>query len=100
MMITQVMGETDIAFALGQLQRMDPTFNMERFLKEMETYMIPLVTTAYLKPDISLLKLVTEENAARTIMSSLKAREVLGHTWDSRILDLHSVDFAKATVLN
>ncbi len=57
-----MLGETDVAFALGQLHKLDPTFDVEVFIKDMETYMIPRVIDAYLKPDVPLLRLVTEGN--------------------------------------
>jgi len=94
----KVFGETDAGYAIGEIMKVDPSFNMEAFLKEMEEYMIPIIIEAYLKPDMPLLRAVTEANATRYIFASYKERESQGHYWDSRVLHINHVMYHEATV--
>jgi import inner membrane translocase subunit TIM44 len=95
-----VFGETEQGFAIGEIQFNDPSFSINKFLEEMEHYMIPIVVEACLKGDKELLDSVTEEQAQRVVFASLKERETLGHYWDRRILDISHVDVQNVTMVN
>ena len=38
-----------MAFAIGEIMKVDPSFDLLSFHAEMEEYMIPVVITAYLR---------------------------------------------------
>lgn len=96
----KILGETDIGWAVGELQRQDPGFDQNLFLEDMEEYMIPVVINAFLRPNIPMLKIVCEGSAARLAWQSNKERVTAGHTWDSRILDVDHIDMQKVIVVN
>jgi len=98
--VDNVTGETETGWAIGQIRRVDPAFEIQLFLEDMEEYMIPLVIEAYLKGDMVVLSTVMEEKAHGGAFSSCREREVLGHYWDSRILNVDHLDFQGATVEN
>ena len=43
------------------MQMIDPSFNMDKFLREARTYIIPEVMEAYLKGDVEALKMWCSE---------------------------------------
>lgn len=53
--------ESDQAQAIRAFQAIDPTFNLDKFLVEARTYIIPEVMEAYLKGDVETLKLWCSE---------------------------------------
>lgn len=91
-------GETETGWAIGELRRVDPGFDMNLFLEDMEEYMIPFVIEGFLRNDTKLLKQITEEQAAAVIFAVGREREVKGHTWDTRILDISNIDFLSCSV--
>lgn len=95
-----ILGETDIGWAVGELQRQDPGFDQNLFLEDMEEYMIPVVINAFLAPNIPMLKVCCEGSAARLIWQSNKERVTAGHAWDPRILDVDHIDMQKVIVVH
>eukprot|EP00457_Paulinella_chromatophora_P004234 gb/GEZN01004244.1/.p1 GENE.gb/GEZN01004244.1/~~gb/GEZN01004244.1/.p1 ORF type:complete len:604 (+),score=149.72 gb/GEZN01004244.1/:162-1814(+) len=93
-----VMGESEMGWALGELIRQDEHFSIAEFQEEMEEYMIPLVTEAYLKGDELLLYSVCEKAAQHTVHASCKGRQTSGDIWDPRIFDIDQVQVEAATV--
>jgi hypothetical protein len=61
-MSDKMTGESEMGYCMGQLMDMDPTFSPDNLERELEEDLIPLVVTAYLRPDPEILKKVTEEN--------------------------------------
>ena len=45
----KVVGETEMGFALGEIMKVDPSFDLLSFQQEMEEYQIPVIITAYLR---------------------------------------------------
>lgn len=90
--------ETEQGWAMGELMKIDSAFDEALFLEDMEEYMIPVVVEAFMKPNMALLQSVTEENAARVVFASTREREVTGHYWDTRILDISHIDMIGAVV--
>ena len=65
----KVVGETEIGWAIGEIQKVDPAFDINLFLEDMEEYMIPVVVKAYLDPNIPLLKECTEGQVCSLCLS-------------------------------
>lgn len=53
--------ESEQAQTVRALQMIDPSFNMDKFLREARTYIIPEVMEAYLKGDVESLKMWCSE---------------------------------------
>lgn len=90
--------ETEQGWAIGEMQKLDAAFDSNLFLEDMEEYMIPVFVEAFMKPNMALLQSVTEEQAARVVFASAREREVQGHYWDTRILDIAHIDMIGALV--
>ena len=98
----RVIGETEMGFALGEIQKVDPSFDLLSFQREMEEYQIPVVITAYLRgspSDQRLLAQCSEGPAATLMRASFHERLAQGEEWDSRILDISNVELQKAIML-
>lgn len=98
--VDNVTGETETGWAIGEIRRVDPAFDIQLFLEDMEDYMIPLVIESFLKGDMHVMSSVMEEKAHGGAFSSCREREVLGHYWDPRILNVDHLDFQGASVEN
>lgn len=92
--------ESDAALAIGEIKKMDPSFNIPDLLKEMEEYMIPRVIRAFRRADLELLRSVCEDNALRNAVAEASKLQALGWFLDDRILDLAHLDFHDASFLD
>jgi len=50
------LAETETAKALSQLKAIDPSFNLDYFMREARQYIVPELIEAYLKGDKATLK--------------------------------------------
>jgi mitochondrial import inner membrane translocase subunit TIM44 len=91
--------ENEAAMAIKKFREMDPSFQIEPFLREMLDYILPEVLDAYVKRDTKTLKLwlsdaqlsVYDAETKRFAENHLKA--------DGRVLDIRHVDIVSARVL-
>ena len=98
----RLVGETEMAFAIGEIMKVDPSFDLLSFHQEMEEYMIPVVITAYLRgtpADALMLKQCSEGLAANAIWRSLRERDAKGERYDDTILDISHVELRKAVMV-
>eukprot|EP00462_Mataza_sp_D1_P025818 CAMPEP_0175148708 /NCGR_PEP_ID=MMETSP0087-20121206/16791_1 /TAXON_ID=136419 /ORGANISM="Unknown Unknown, Strain D1" /LENGTH=439 /DNA_ID=CAMNT_0016434225 /DNA_START=174 /DNA_END=1493 /DNA_ORIENTATION=- len=93
-------GETETGWALGELQKIDAGFDTNLFLEDMEEYMIPAVTEAFLAGNWSVMDAVCEGQASAYMLASRKGREVTKQYWDTQILDTRNVDIIEVTVID
>lgn len=99
----KVVGENEQGFAIGEIMKIDPSFDLLDFLDEMEHYMIPAVITAYLRGngrDQKMLQGLAADTARSAFWSSIRARDAAMVQWDSTILDLSGVELANAQMIN
>ena len=98
----RLVGETEMAFAIGEIMKVDPSFDLLSFHREMEEYMIPVVITAYLRgtpADALMLKQCSEGLAANAIWRSLRERDAKGERYDDTLLDISHVELSKAVMV-
>ena len=98
----RVIGETEMGFALGEIMKLDPSFDLLSFQQEMEEYQIPVVITAYLRgspSDQRMLAQACEGPAATLMRASFHERLAQGEEWDHRILDISNVELQKAVMV-
>ena len=98
----RLVGETEMAFAIGEIMKVDPSFDLLSFHQEMEEYMIPVIITAYLRgtpADALMLKQCSEGLAANAIWRSLRERDAKGERYDDTILDISHVELRKAVMV-
>ncbi|OQO12229.1 hypothetical protein B0A48_02870 [Cryoendolithus antarcticus] len=91
--------ENETAQVIKRFREMDPHFQLEPFLNEMRTYILPEVLEAYVKGDIETLKLWLSA-AQFSVYSALMAQyTTAGLQSDGRILDIRNVDILSARML-
>jgi hypothetical protein len=72
----KVTGETEMGYSMGELMKTDPNWDRQRFGEEFEEDFIPLVITAFLKPDIKTLQKLTEDNVRPSYHITLSRQRV------------------------
>jgi len=91
--------ENETAMVIKKFREMDPSFQIEPFLREMREYILPEVLDAYVKGDTETLKLWL--SAAQFSVYSALAQQytTAGLKSDGRILDIRHVDILNARLL-
>lgn len=91
--------ESEQAQTVRAFQMIDPSFNMDKFLREARTYIIPEVMEAYLKGDVESLKMWCSEATYNVLTAVIQAQVQQGLISDCRIQDLRDVDLVAAKIL-
>lgn len=91
--------ENETAMVIKQFRAMDPTFQVEPFLRELREYILPEVLDAYVKGDVATLKLWLSEAQYSVYEAITKQYKQAGLKTDGRILDIRHVDILKARML-
>lgn len=68
-------GESEIAATIRVMQRIDPTFRLEGFRKDIETLVVPHIIKSYLKGDSEALEMLCGQAAFAAVNASIKARK-------------------------
>ncbi|KAK0657471.1 inner membrane translocase subunit tim44-like protein [Cercophora newfieldiana] len=92
--------ENETAQVIKKVRSMDPTFQIEPFLKELREYILPEVLDAYVKGDVATLKLWLSEAQYSVYEALTKQYLQAGLKSDGRILDIRGVDILKARMLD
>ncbi|KAK5675504.1 protein translocase subunit [Elasticomyces elasticus] len=91
--------ENETAMVIKKFREMDPSFQLEAFLTEMRTYILPEVLEAYVTGDVATLKLWLSA-AQYSVYAALMAQyTTAGLKSDGKILDIRNVDILSARIL-
>ncbi|OZJ04542.1 hypothetical protein BZG36_02710 [Bifiguratus adelaidae] len=96
---TSMFEESDQAQAIKALQRLDPRFTLDSFMREAREYIVPELMDAYLKGDSETLKIWCSEATYNVLTAVVQAQMQQGLLSDCRILDLRDVDLVTAKIL-
>ncbi|KUJ08048.1 putative mitochondrial import inner membrane translocase subunit tim44 [Mollisia scopiformis] len=91
--------ENETAMVIKKFREMDPSFQMEPFLREMREYILPEVLDAYVKGDTETLKLWLSAAQFQVYDALTKQYTTAGLKSDGRILDIRHVDVLSARIL-
>ncbi|CAE6433104.1 unnamed protein product [Rhizoctonia solani] len=91
--------ETETAQVTRVMRLMDPTFNMESFLRELREYIIPEVVDAYLSADREGLQQWCGEGTFNMLWATMEQYTKQGLISESKVIDIANVDVAKGTLL-
>ena len=91
--------ENETAMVIKKFREMDPSFQMEPFLREMREYILPEVLDAYVKGDTETLKLWLSAAQFSVYDALTKQYKAAGLKSDGRILDIRHVDVFNARIL-
>ena len=91
--------ENETAKVIKKFREMDPSFQIEPFLREMREYILPEVLDAYVKGDVETLKLWLSEAQFQVYSALMDQYTKAGLKSDGRILDIRHVDILNARLL-
>ncbi|KKZ57985.1 hypothetical protein EMCG_05537 [[Emmonsia] crescens] len=91
--------ENETAMVIKKFREMDPSFQIEPFLRELREYMLPEVLDAYVKGDVQTLKLWLSEAQYNVYAALAQQYTTAGLKSDGRILDIRHVDISHARML-
>ncbi|KAM3071160.1 protein translocase subunit [Clarireedia jacksonii] len=92
--------ENETAQVIKKFREMDPSFQMEPFLREMREYILPEVLDAYVKGDSETLKLWLSAAQFSVYDALSKQYTTAGLKSDGRILDIRHVEVLSARMLD
>ncbi|OCT51737.1 Mitochondrial import inner membrane translocase subunit tim44 [Cladophialophora carrionii] len=91
--------ENETAMVIKKFREMDPSFQMEPFLRDMREYILPEVLDAYVKGDVETLKLWLSAAQFQVYSALMEQYTKAGLKSDGRILDIRHVDILNARLL-
>lgn len=91
--------ENETARVIKKFREMDPTFQIEPFLREMREYILPEVLDAYVKGEVETLKLWLSSAQLQVYAALNREYTAAGLKSDGRILDIRHVDILSARLL-
>ncbi|CAE6357079.1 unnamed protein product [Rhizoctonia solani] len=91
--------ETETAQVTRVMRLMDPTFNMESFIRELREYIIPEVVDAYLSADREGLQQWCGEGTFNMLWATMEQYTKQGLISESKVIDIANVDVAKGNLL-
>lgn len=92
--------ENETAQVIKKFREMDPTFQVEPFLRELREYILPEVLDAYVKSDTETLKLWLSDAQFYVYNALTRQYKTAGLKSDGRILDIRNVDILTARMLD
>lgn len=92
--------ENETAMVIKKFREMDPSFQLEPFLNEMRTYILPEVLEAYVKGDVETLKLWLSAAQFQVYSALMQQYTQAGLKSDGKILDIRGVDILSARMLD
>jgi len=92
--------ENETAMVIKKFREMDPSFQLEPFLNEMRTYILPEVLEAYVKGDVETLKLWLSAAQFSVYSALMQQYTTAGLKSDGKILDIRNVDILSARILD
>ncbi|ERF70629.1 hypothetical protein EPUS_02495 [Endocarpon pusillum Z07020] len=91
--------ENETAMVIKKFREMDPSFQIEPFLRDMREYILPEVLDAYVKGDVETLKLWLSAAQFQVYSALMQQYTTAGLKSDGRILDIRNVDILNARML-
>ena len=91
--------ENETAMVIKKFREMDPSFQVEPFLREMREYILPEVLDAYVKGDAETLRLWLSAAQFQVYTALQQQWTTAGLRVDGRILDIRHVDIMSARML-
>lgn len=92
--------ENETAMVIKKFREMDPSFQVEPFLNEMRSYILPEVLEAYVKGDVEVLKAWLSAAQFQVYHALMQQYTTAGLKSDGKILDIRNVDILSARMLD
>lgn len=91
--------ENETAKVIKKFREMEPSFQLEPFLRDMREYILPEILDAYVKGDVETLKLWLSDAQFHVYAALAQQYTTAGLKSDGRILDIRHVDISHARIL-
>jgi mitochondrial import inner membrane translocase subunit TIM44 len=91
--------ENETAHVIKKFREIDPSFQLEPFLRDMREYILPEVLDAYVMGDAETLKLWLSDAQFHVYSALAQQYTAAGLKSDGRILDIRHVDISHARML-
>jgi len=88
--------ETETGMAIGEILRVDPSFDLVEWMEWLEEEIVPGVIEAFLRADDSVIAQVFDEPALSQVRGLFRHRKELKIELDPRVLYVSKVDLASA----
>ena len=93
---SDVFSQSEHAAVIAEITKIDPKFNKDAFVKEVEFDIVPCVLEAYLRQDLEVLQDWCHEGAFNILSTVIKQQQQMGVVNCGRILDIRDVDLLMA----
>jgi mitochondrial import inner membrane translocase subunit TIM44 len=97
--VARFFAENETAKVIKKFREMEPSFQLEPFLREMREYILPEILDAYVKGDVETLKLWLSDAQFHVYAALAQQYTTAGLKSDGRILDIRHVDISHARML-
>jgi len=94
-----MLGQTDLSETLTAIVKIDPAFDKDKFLLEMEYDIIPNILEAMVRPDEKILEDWASERVFAVVAQDSHRLKTLGHKKVTKILDVDNVDLMMGKML-
>lgn len=95
-----VMTQSDMAEALAEIRKIDPSFNKEEFVKQCQFDIIPTILEAFLRGNLEILKDWCHEASFNVLSAIIKQRTEPGVQVECKVLEVRDVDIVLAKLLD
>ena len=92
--------ENETGKVIRKMREIDPTFQIEPFLRELREYILPEVLDAYVKGDTTTLRVWLSDAQYNVYAALNKQYTTNGLMLDGKILDVRGVDILQARILD
>jgi len=96
---SDVFSQSEMAQTIAEITKIDPEFNKDNFMKELEFEIIPTVLEAYLSENKEILRDWCHDGAYNVLSALWKNNETMGIKNHSQLLDIRDVDLAVAKIM-
>lgn len=98
--LVNMFAETEHAQVLREIRVIDPTFDLQRWLREVQQYMVPEVLDAFTRGDLETLRLWCSDGPYSVLKMTIDERTSQGLVVDTKVMDLRDVDLAMARLID
>lgn len=98
--ISSIFAETETAKALREIAQRDPSFHLEKFMKDAHEHLIPEILDALLCGDLPTLRLWSSEATFNMLKATFEGQLKAGHRMEGRVVDLRHIEIVTAKLLD
>lgn len=98
--MSSLFAETEVAQAFREIQKRDPTFSQDAFMKFASHHLIPEILDALLTADLPTLRTWCSEAMYNVLKANFQVQLRKGHRMEGRVLDMRGLELVTAKLLD